>query len=344
MERRKKIIISRTDKIGDLILSIPSFYMVRKMYPDSEIIILVKTYSYDIVKNIPYVDRIIKIEDYTRKELLEKIAYFKADTFISLYDDEFISQLALNSKAKVRIGPRSKLKSFFVYNKGVIQKRSKSIKNEAEYNLDLIKRMDKKLFEEKYEINTSIYLEEKNREVADKYYKQNKIFGKTLIVNPFTGGSAKNITDIQYIELLKKILFVMPSLTIILITHISQEERVEKMLTEIGRKRVYTFSNGGDLLNTAAIIEKGNLYLGASTGPTHIAGSLKKLIVGIYPVKKTQSITRWGVFGTKTASYIVVDENNLKENYKNKNFECYDAKIEKKLIKLIKEKLNEVIS
>ena len=31
----KKIIIARTDKIGDLILSIPSFFMLRKMYPDN---------------------------------------------------------------------------------------------------------------------------------------------------------------------------------------------------------------------------------------------------------------------------------------------------------------------
>ena len=28
----KRILVSRTDKIGDLILSIPSFFMVKKMY------------------------------------------------------------------------------------------------------------------------------------------------------------------------------------------------------------------------------------------------------------------------------------------------------------------------
>lgn len=340
---RKKIIISRTDKIGDLVLSIPSFYMVRKMYPEAEITILVKTYSYDIVKSIPYIDRIVKIEDYSRKELLEKIAYFKADTFIALYDDEFISKLAKNSRAKTRIGPISKIKSFFVYNKGIIQKRSRSIKNEAEYNLDLIKKLDVKLFEEKYEINTSIHLGDKNREIAEKYFGQNEIVGKTLIVNPFMGGSAKNITDAQYVEILKKILFLIPSLTVIITTHISDEERVLKMVEEIGRKKVFTFSNGGDLLNTAAIIEKGDLYFGPSTGPTHIAGSLQKSIVGIYPAKKTQSVIRWGVFGTNKADYIVVDENNNRENYKKTFFDSYDEKIEKKIVQLIRKKLNGVI-
>ena len=63
----KKIIISRTDKIGDLLLSIPSFFMARKMFPNAEIMILVRNYNYEIVKNLPYIDRIIKIDDYSEE-------------------------------------------------------------------------------------------------------------------------------------------------------------------------------------------------------------------------------------------------------------------------------------
>ena len=139
MNKIKKIIISRTDKIGDLVLSIPSFFMVKKMYPDAEIIVLVRKYNYEIVKNLPYIDRVVKIDDYRKVELIEKIKYFKADIFIALYNDEFVMQLAKASGAKIKIGPLSKIKSFFIYNNGIWQKRSKSIKNEAEYNLDLIK-------------------------------------------------------------------------------------------------------------------------------------------------------------------------------------------------------------
>ena len=42
----KRIIIARTDKIGDLILSIPSFFMIRKMYPDAEITLLVRIFGF----------------------------------------------------------------------------------------------------------------------------------------------------------------------------------------------------------------------------------------------------------------------------------------------------------
>ncbi|MGL6066974.1 MAG: glycosyltransferase family 9 protein [Cetobacterium sp.] len=334
----KKIIIARTDKIGDLILSIPSFFMVKKMYPDAEITLLVRDYNYNIVKNLPYIDRVLQIDRYRQKELLEKIQYFNADAFIALYVDDFIMQLAKASKAKVKIGPLSKLKSFFTFNKGVLQKRSKSIKHEAEYNLDLIKKLDKKLFEERFEINTGIYLDKTNIESAEKFFEDNKIGKKVLVINPFMGGSAKNITDEQYAQLIKKVIKKQVDLDVVITAHILDEERGLSLIEKIGEKKVFLFANGGELLNIGAVISKSKVYFGGSTGPTHIAGSLQKSIVALYPKKPTQSPKRWGVFGNNDVSYIVPDENS-KENYKHKNFDSYRDEIENKIVAEIIERL-----
>ncbi|MGL5543931.1 MAG: glycosyltransferase family 9 protein [Cetobacterium sp.] len=334
----KRIIIARTDKIGDLILSIPSFFMVRKMYPDAEITLLVRNYNYNIVKNLPYINRVVQIDRYRQKELLEKIRYFNADVFIALYVDDFVMQLTKASKAKVKIGPFSKLKSFFTFNKGVLQKRSKSIKHEAEYNLDLIKRLNKKLFEERFEINTAIYLDKSNTESAEKFFKDNNIGEKVLVVNPFMGGSAKNITDEQYSKLIKKIIDRQKNLDVVITAHISDEERGLSLIKKIARDRVYLFANGGELLNIGAVINKSKVYFGGSTGPTHIAGSLQKSIVALYPKKPTQSPTRWGVFGNEDVTYIIPDENS-KENYKHKDFDSYTEDIEEKIVQEIIKRL-----
>ena len=61
----KNIIVSRTDKIGDLVLSIPSFFMVKKMYPSAKLTVLVRNYNYDVVKSLSYIDEVIKIDDYS---------------------------------------------------------------------------------------------------------------------------------------------------------------------------------------------------------------------------------------------------------------------------------------
>ncbi|MBC2850692.1 glycosyltransferase family 9 protein [Cetobacterium sp. 8H] len=336
----KRIIVSRTDKIGDLILSIPSFFMIKKMFPESEIILLVRNYNYNIVKNLPYVSRVVQIDEYRQKELLEKIQYFKADVFIALYVDKFVMQLAKASKAKIKIGPLSKLKSFFTFNKGVFQKRSKSIKHEAEYNLDLIKKLDKKKFEEVFEINTEIFLDKSNIEAADKYFKDNNIGSKVLVVNPFMGGSAKNITDSQYAEILKKVKRKVSDVDIIITAHISDEERGLNLVKESGQERVHLYANGGELLNIGAIIDKAKVYFGGSTGPTHIAGSLQKSIVALYPNKPTQSPTRWGVFGNEDVTYIIPDKDSKKkENYKHKNFDNYNEEIENLIVDEIVKRL-----
>lgn len=334
----KKIIIARTDKIGDLILSIPSFFMLRKMYPDAEITLLVRDYNYNIVKNLPYINRVVQIDRYRRKELLEKIKYFNADVFIALYVDNFVMELAKASKAKVKIGPLSKLKSFFTFNRGVLQKRSKSIKHEAEYNLDLIKKLDKKLFENKFEINTQIFLDKSNLEAAEKFFKDNCIGDKVLVVNPFMGGSAKNITDKQYADILREVIDRIEEVDIIVTAHISDEERGLKLLEEIGKDKVYLFANGGELLNIGAIIDRAKVYFGGSTGPTHIAGSLQKSIVALYPKKATQSLVRWGVFGNEDVTYIIPDE-NTKENYKHKEFDSYNEDVKEKIVQAIVERM-----
>jgi len=335
----KRILVARTDKIGDLVLSIPSFFILKKMYPNAELIVLVRGYNADIVRNLSYIDRVIKIDGFTKDELLEKIAYFKADVFIALYNDSYIASLAKASKAKIKIGPISKLSSFFTYNKGIRQQRSKSIKNEAEYNLDLVAKLDKERYDEIFELNTKIELSEENRNVANLYFSENNINGKVLVVNPFMGGSAKNITDEQYINILKKVKQETPNLNIIITCHISDEERAEKLRLALAQENIFVFANGASILNTTAIIERANVYFGGSTGPTHIAGALRKKIVAIYPNKKTQSPTRWGIYGNNDVTYIIPDENRPKENYKNLYFDDFNSEYEDKVVNALVEAL-----
>ena len=335
----KRILVARTDKIGDLVLSIPSFFILKKMYPNAELLVLVRGYNADIVRNLSYIDRVIKIDGFTKDELLEKIAYFKADVFIALYNDSYIASLAKASKAKIKIGPISKLSSFFTYNKGIRQQRSKSIKNEAEYNLDLVAKLDKERYDEIFELNTKIELSEENRNVANLYFSENNINGKVLVVNPFMGGSAKNITDEQYINILKKVKQETPNLNIIITCHISDEERAEKLRLALAQENIFVFANGASILNTTAIIERANVYFGGSTGPTHIAGALRKKIVAIYPNKKTQSPTRWGIYGNNDVTYIIPDENRPKENYKNLYFDDFNSEYEDKVVNALVEAL-----
>ena len=328
------IIVSRTDKIGDLVLSIPSFFMVKKMYPKAKLTILVRNYNYDVVKNLSYIDEVIKIDDYEEKELEKKIEGIKAEIFIALYSDKNVAKLAKISKAKWRVGPYSKISSFFSYNKGIWQKRSKSIKNEAEYNLDLIRSIDNSLYDKVFEIDTKIVYKEEHKENAEKWLKQNNI-EKFILIHPFSGGSAKNLTDIQYSELIRRILEEKTDYSVIISSAKSDEKRAEEIARSTKKDNVKVFVNEGSLLNLASLIDKSSLFIGTSTGPTHVAGALGKKIIGIYPIKKTQSPLRWGVYGNKNVDYIL-PEGQVEEDYSTKDFISWGEKDIKKILEILR--------
>lgn len=116
----KRILVLRIDKIGDLVLLILSFFMLKKMYFNVEFVVIVRKYNVDIVKNFLYIDRIVIIDEYSKVEFLEKIVYFKVDVFIVLYNDSYIVFFVRVSKVKIKIGFIFKLSLFFIYNKGVL--------------------------------------------------------------------------------------------------------------------------------------------------------------------------------------------------------------------------------
>lgn len=328
----RRIIVSSTAGIRETLFSIPSFFLVKRMYPDADLVLVTKKESYDIVKNLPYIDRFFILDDYKKAEIEGKIAYFNADVFLAFYSDSMIEKLAKSSGANIKIGPITSISSFFTYGKGSIQKRKKSIKSEVYYNLDLVKKLNKKSYKDNYEINNNLYLSSGSKVVADTFFREANLYNNTLIISPFDDGHGKNLSDDQYISLIKRIKEKNKDRKIILVCNIEQEARINKIIDEIDLVGVYPFPNGGDLLNIAGIINKGMVYLGPMSGITIMAGMLQKITIAIYSKKEEIGVTRWGLFENDKVVYIIPDENNQKENYRSNNFTGYNQEIEDKIL------------
>ncbi len=333
------IAIARTDKIGDLILSIPSILMTRTLYPDAYITLLVNSYNYQIVRYLDIVNEIIKIDEIDEKEVIKRLKVNKTDTFIALYTDSTIGKIAKKSGAEKRIAPLSKLHSYLAYNYGVKQSRSASIKNEAEYNLDLIMSLDKTEFNDRYTIDKKIIYSDSNRKNIDAFLTRTDIKNEFIIVSPFTGGSCKNLSIDQYTELINKISANLKN-NIKIVIAASQDNK--PYLSHFDQRKITIFINDNDILNLAALIDRSSLFIGGSTGTTHIAGNLRKKCVAIYPAKPTQSKTRWGLFGNdKNTLYIVPDEIEKNEDYSNNLFQNITEENINNYAKLITDYYNE---
>src|SRR5512136_1338971 len=55
----KRILVVRTDAIGDLLLATPALAALRQKFPQAHIAVLVRTYNQFVLKNNPDVDELI---------------------------------------------------------------------------------------------------------------------------------------------------------------------------------------------------------------------------------------------------------------------------------------------
>ena len=86
MQSPQHILVSRTDKIGDLILSLPVFQSLRKAFPNARITALVSAYAKEVVEDHPAIDAIEVIDPSEGVGVLaERLKSLNADVFIALY-------------------------------------------------------------------------------------------------------------------------------------------------------------------------------------------------------------------------------------------------------------------
>lgn len=343
----KTIIISRTDKIGDFVVSIPSFATAKAMFPEAKIVALASKANRILAQNVPSIDEVITYDDYENfDDLVAKVKSYQPDVFIALVSDNNISKLAVKSGAKVRIGPHSKLWSFIHYNKGFRQKRSLCIKSEAAYNLDLIEHLDKERYEAigGYKLERIQYSQDDAQVVANYLIKEGLNERNFILFNPFTGGSGSNLNVAQYAAIIEDILkakspyegdetkeqdpndiaqssealndtqkrHALPHIVILGIK--PNEPKIKEMLSLISEelhKRIHIFINEGSLLVAAALVDRCKVFIGPSTGITQIAGNYHKPAICFYSSRISNSHTRWELFGDESELPFTLDVNQL---------------------------------
>jgi len=122
-----KIIISRTDSIGDVMLTLPLCVWLREKYPNAELIFLGRTYTESIVSCFSCIDRFLNWDEIQNLPLSVKIDSMKADCIIHVFPRREIAVLAKKAKIPLRIGTAHRTFHFLNCNSRVNFSRKKSL-------------------------------------------------------------------------------------------------------------------------------------------------------------------------------------------------------------------------
>ncbi|NWF87887.1 MAG: glycosyltransferase family 9 protein [Ignavibacteriaceae bacterium] len=301
----KNLLIVRTDRIGDVILSLPLAEIIKKHFPKCKITYLLRDYTECLANNHPFIDQIIILKEKSGKALINsnchELRKHKFDSSIIVYPTFLTALITFLSGIKNRIGTGYRWYSF-LFNYKIFEHRKYAEKHELEYNVNLLK-----AFGINEELNTnSIHF---NLNVpADGEFKVEKLLNENrvdtrlpiIIIHPGSGGSAIDLPIASFLELVKIISEKLKAA--IIITGSQSEKKLCDQLTI--NNSVKNFAGMLRLSDLIALINKSSLFISNSTGPIHIAAALGKSTIGFYPKILSCSAKRWGPYSNKTRIFI----------------------------------------
>ncbi|MBX2841528.1 MAG: hypothetical protein KTR26_07135 [Flammeovirgaceae bacterium] len=296
----KKVIISRTDNLGDVILTLPLTGFLKLKYPELNILFIGKKYTESIINTSQNVDEFLD-----REEIIKTGKLPDADAIIFVFPDKDLASIAKKSKIKTRIGTSHRLFHWLFCNKLINFSRKKSDLHEAQLNFKLFKGLNLETEVQQEDLAQFFNLKAKplqNPEV-EKLINPEKT---NLILHPKSKGSAREWPMESYQNLVEhlpkdKFNFFISG------TH-DEGLKIKAENNEIfGLENVIDITGKFSLEEFISFIDLTQGLIACSTGPLHIAAGLGKFALGIYPSNRPMHPGRWAPIGEK-ATFIEADE------------------------------------
>lgn len=310
-----KILINRSDAIGDSVLTSSMAKMIKDKFPAAHITFLIASRSKDLFLNHPYIDEVII---YHRKasfffkirEVIKIFTQVKPTHYFYVgggYLPNFISWLFA---IHFRGGLKSRWHTYLFLNNGVRQKRSMVTMHEMEYNLNLLGPLGIDYnFQDKMKYTPEINLSQDEVQEAIRLFNINlekngmETGHKMIFIHTGMSGHTLNWSSRNYGRFILKFEQKFPNKYLFVISHTPTDHNFLVGAKDILGKKEYAFlknrifyfdGSKAGLRNYMSVLSQASLFLGPSTGTTHIASILGVPVATLYSPIKVQSALRWG--------------------------------------------------
>ena len=311
-----RIIISRTDSIGDVVLTLPLADALKRSIPGCTVIFLGREYTRPVVELCRYVDEFAEWHTPSTPSLpglheedgVELLKRLKGDVILHVFPVREICVAARKARIPLRIATSGRFYTWYTCNRLLRIPRRNSDLHESQLNLKMLKGLG---------ITREYTLEE----IADMYglmdemqnakrKMQNAKSDKpgsgmfTLILHPKSKGSAREWGLANYARLIG---LLPPEKFSILVTGTKEEGIGMAEFLETHRDRVTDLTGKLTLAEFISLIASADGMVAASTGPLHLAAALGIQAVGIYAPMRPIFPQRWAPVGLH-ATCLVLDK------------------------------------
>ena len=298
-----KIIVSRTDSIGDVALTLPMCAWLKKRFPTAVLIFLGKEYTRQIIASFPLIDEFISEEQLLKMTPTERLEAIQSDAIIHVFPNKLLALLAKKAKIPIRVGTSHRAFHLFTCNKRVSFTRKKSALHESQLNFNLLRPFGLERIPDICDIQKLVdYFRPIPAELPQFMEGVNLL--NAVILHPKSKGSAQEWPIQSYVALCN----VLIEKNIPVLFTGTQEEG-DQFRHELPKNPLVIDTTGKlSLIQLIQLISKVNALIASSTGPYHIAGLCNIKAIGLFSSRKPIHPGRWHALG-KNSHWITFDDN-----------------------------------
>ncbi|CAA9278441.1 MAG: hypothetical protein AVDCRST_MAG95-3147 [uncultured Adhaeribacter sp.] len=303
----KTYLISRTDAIGDVVLTLPMAGWLKQHVPGARVLFLGRTYTAPVIAACRHVDVFLNWDEINILPVADQISFFREqciDTIIHVFPDKEIARRARQAGISTRIGTRNRWFHWFTASQLVSLSRRHSPLHESQLNLALLRPVG--LIEIPALATVSNYLDlSQVLPLPDKWEVYLQPAKPKIILHPKSKGSARE-WGLDYFAQLARHLHHQ-GWQVIITGSPAEHELLQPWLRQ-NQAYITDLTGQLSLPEFISLIKVCDGLVGASTGPLHLAAGLGIHALGLYPPIKPMHPGRWAPIGVQ-AEFLVLDKN-----------------------------------
>ncbi|MEG1499197.1 MAG: glycosyltransferase family 9 protein [Bacteroidales bacterium] len=299
-----KILIQRTDNLGDVLLTLPLAGLLKEKYPLARIGFMGKAYTKDLIESCPYVEEFIDGDQVQKMEASEAIRFLQnygAVAVVEVFPDRTLSMYWKKANTPLRIGTSHRWYHFLYCNRRVNFSRKKSNLQEACLNTFLLAPLGidpcllPEILRDKLRLDPP---KTANNLILEKIEKETSKF--TLVIHPFSMGHGKEWGTDLYVKFLSTLSEL--DFRVFITGSEKEKDRVEQYLVgplknTQSNLEVENLAGKTSLKDLLYILYKADAVVASGTGPLHIASAYGTPVIGFYPPLRPIDAGRWAPMG-----------------------------------------------
>ena len=279
----KNILIVRTDRIGDVALTIPSITALRQHYPSAKISILVAPLTRELVDGNSCLDEVI-VDDREGEhkgfgflKLIQLLRHKRFDAAIIYHTKKRTNLTCFCAGIPIRIGYKNE-KFGFLLNRPVVDTRQRGEKHEAQYCLDVLR----ELGIESNELDIHLPVGESSTQWMERFTKDQGIEKSEQLIAIHSGASdpSKQWSKDRFAELIDA-LIDRYSAKIIMIGDSRVSDEAKEMISVVSGTTIDA-TGQTTVGQLAALLVRCDLLVSNDSGPVHIAAGVGTPVVSIF--------------------------------------------------------------